>query len=143
MTTKEYLKSISQLESFIESKKQRAAALRCMASNISSPPLSDMPKAPVKSKSPMGDAVCKAVDLETEIQQDEFRLQQKKLFILDLIGTLSDPDTQTVLIKRYFEKKSWGTIIDETFFSRSWVYQLHQDGIDILDEKFSSYNEIP
>lgn len=143
MTAKEYLHSISRLESFITSKRQRAEAFRCLASNIGGTPLSDMPKAPSRSISPMADAICKAIDLEAEIQQDELNLQQKKLFLLELVGTLSDMDTQSVLIKRYFEKKSWQTIIEETFFSRSWVYRLHQNGLDELDKKIASCTVLP
>lgn len=143
MNTKEYLNSISRLETFIVAKKQRADAFRCMASNISGSPITDMPKNPSKSLSPMADAVCKALDLEAEIQQDEIRLQSKKLFLLELIGTIPNPDVQSILIKRYFEKKSWESIIDETFFSRSWVYKLHQMGIDELDAKITSYENCP
>ena len=143
MTTKEYLNSISRLESFIVSKKQRADALRCMASSIGSPTLSDMPKAPSRTLSPMADALCKAIDLDAEIQRDELLLQRKRLYLLDLIGTLEDIDMQSVIIKRYIERKSWNTIIDETFFSRSWVYRLHQNGIDELDKKFASRSDAP
>lgn len=143
MMVKEYLHSISRLESFITSKRQRAEAFRCLASNIGGAPLSDMPKAPSRSISPMADAICMAIDLEAEIQQDELKLQQKKLFLLELVGTLSDMDMQSILIKRYFEKKSWQTIIDETFFSRSWVYRLHQNGLDELEKKFATCVALP
>ena len=91
----------------------------------------------------MADAICNAIDLEAEIQQDELQLQRKKLFLLELVGTLSDMDAQSVLIKRYFEKKSWQTIIEETFFSRSWVYRLHQNGLDELDKKFAACTALP
>ena len=57
MTSKEYLASISRLESFIVSKKQRVEALKCMAANVSPSPITDMPKSPSKSKSPMADAI--------------------------------------------------------------------------------------
>lgn len=143
MTAKEYLASISRLESFIVSKKQRVEALKCMATNISPSPITDMPKAPSKTKSPMADAVCKAIDLEAEIKEDEINLQKKRLFFLDIVGTLSDIDVQSIIIKRYFEKKSWNTIMAETFFSSSWTYKLHKAGIDELNEKLASYQELP
>lgn len=143
MTTKEYLASISRLESFIVSKKQRLEALKCMATNVSPSPITDMPKSKPKSKSPMADAVCKAIDLEAEIKDDELCLQKKKLFFLDLIGSLSDIDVQSIIIKRYFEKKSWNTIIAETFLSRSWMFKLHKDGIYELDKKLALLTEFP
>lgn len=143
MTLKEYLNSISRMESFIVSKKQRAAAFRCTAKNISAAPMSDMPKTHGQSVSPMADAICRAIDLEAEIKEDEFRLQQKKLFLLDLIGTLEDIDMQSIMIKRYIEKKSWKKIVIETYFSRSWVYQLHQGAMDQLDHTLSGYDNLP
>ena len=143
MTAKEYLASISRLESFIVSKRQRVEALKCVATNISPSPISDMPKAPSKTKSPMADAVCKAIDLEAEIKEDELCLQRKKLFFLELVGSLSDIDMQSIIIKRYFEKKQWNTIMAETFFSSSWTYKLHKAGIDELDVKLASYTELP
>jgi len=91
----------------------------------------------------MAEALCKAIDLDAEIQRDELLLQRKRLYLLDLIGTLEDIDMQSVIIKRYIERKSWNTIIDETFFSRSWVYRLHQNGIDELDKKFASRSDAP
>ena len=143
MTAKEYLASISRLESFIVSKRQRVEALKCVATNISPSPISDMPKAPSKTISPMADAVCKAIDLEAEIKEDELCLQRKKLFFLELVGSLSDIDMQSIIIKRYFEKKQWNTIMAETFFSSSWTYKLHKAGIDELDVKLASYTELP
>ena len=53
MTAKEYLASISRLESFIASKKQKVEALKCMAANVSPSPITDMPKAPSKTISPI------------------------------------------------------------------------------------------
>jgi hypothetical protein len=81
--------------------------------------------------------------LEAEIKQDEYLLQQKKVFLLDLIATLDDIDMQSIMIKRYIEKKTWNTIVDETFFSRSWVYRLHQRALDQLDSTLSGYADAP
>lgn len=91
----------------------------------------------------MADAICRAIDLEAEIKQDEYLLQQKKVFLLDLIATLDDIDMQSIMIKRYIEKKTWNTIVDETFFSRSWVYRLHQRALDQLDSTLSGYANVP
>ena len=136
MTAKEYLASISRLESFIASKKQKVEALKCMAANVSPSPITDMPKAPSKTISPMADAICKAIDIESEIKDDELCLQKKKLFF-------SDIDVQSIIIKRYFEKKQWNTIMAETFFSSSWTFKLHKAGMDELDKKLASYKELP
>ena len=143
MTLKEYLNSIYRMETFIVSKRQRVEAFRSAAMNIGSAPFSDMPKAHGRTTSPMADAICRAIDLEAEIKQDEYLLQQKKVFLLDLIATLDDIDMQSIMIKRYIEKKTWNTIVDETFFSRSWVYRLHQRALDQLDSTLSGYADAP
>ena len=143
MTVKEYLNSISRMESFIVSKRQRAEAFRCAAMNINAAPLSGMPKAHGHTTSPMADAICKALDLEAEIKQDEYRLQQKKVFFLDLVGMLEDIDMQSIMIKRHIEKKAWNTIADETFFSRSWVCRLHQRAMEQLDLIISAHTDAP
>ena len=143
MTLKEYLNSIYRMETFIVSKRQRVEAFRSAAMNISSAPFSDMPKAHGRTTSPMADAICRAIDLEAEIKQDEYLLQQKKVFLLDLISTLDDIDMQSIMIKRYIEKKTWNTIVDETFFSRSWVYRLHQRALDQLDSTLSGSADAP
>ena len=143
MTAKHLLASISRHESFIASKKQKVEALKCMAANVSPSPITDKPKAPSKTISPMADAICKAIDIESEIKDDELCLQKKKLFFLDLVATLSDIDVQSIIIKRYFEKKQWNTIMAETFFSSSWTFKLHKAGMDELDKKLASYKELP
>ena len=143
MKVKEYLNSISRMEAFVVSKRQRAEAFRSAAVNISAAPISDMPKSHGQSMSPMADAICKAIDLEAEIKQDEYKIQQKKLFLLELIGALEDIDMQCIMIKRYIEKKPWNTIIEETFISRSWVYRLHKDAMEQLDKTLSEYSDMP
>ena len=77
--------------------------------------------------------MCKALDLEEEIRKDEIKLQEKRLYILELIGTLDNVDFQTVLIKRYFEHASWDTIAATMFYSISWVYKLHVNALRALD----------
>lgn len=133
MNAKEYLSQISRLETLINAKRQRVDALRCMATNCS-PNYSGMPHNPSKSTSPMADAICKALDLEEEIRKDEIKLQEKRLYILELIGTLDNVDFQTVIIKRYFEHASWDTIASTMFYSISWVYKLHGNALRALDE---------
>ena len=139
MTVKEYLNSIAQIEMRIISKRRRADAFRCAATSIGSAPLSDMPKAHGHTTSPMEEAICKALDLEAEIKQDEATLQHKKLFLLELIGALDNTDMQSVMIKRHIEKKSWNTITAETYFSRSWAQRLQQRAMAQLDDILSAY----
>ncbi len=144
MNAKEHFRQISRMEAFISTKNQRANALRALASSAGSSNLSGMPKNPSRSLSPMTDAICKALDLEAEIHKDEFRLQEKKVFLLELIGTIESCDYQTVLIKRYFENLSWDDIASRMFYSTRWIYKLHGRALEEIDKKLSevSANEL-
>lgn len=137
MTAKESFKQLARMDAFIDAKKQRVAALKALASSIGSPNLSGMPKNPSKSLSPMADAVCKALDLEAEIQSDEARLQEEKVYLLELIGTLDNSDHQTVLIKRYFEHLSWEAIASSMFYTTRWIYKLHGRALEEMDKKLN------
>ncbi len=137
MNAKEHFRQISRMEAFISTKKQRSAALKELASSTCSPNLSEMPKNPNKSLSPMADALCKALDLDAEIRKDEFHLQEKKVFLLELIGTLDGCDCQTVLIKRYFEHLNWEEIANRMFYSTRWIYKLHGRALVEMDNKLN------
>ncbi len=137
MTAKEIFKQLARMDAFIDAKKQRLDALKTLASSIGSPNLSGMPKNPSKPLSSLADAVCKALDLEVEIRSDEARLQEKKVHLLELIGTLDNSDHQTVLIKRYFERLSWENIASSMFYTTRWIFKLHGRALEEMDKKLS------
>lgn len=137
MTAKEYLGQVSQMEACINTKKCRLSALKDLATRVGSMNLSGMPKNPSKSLSPMADAVCKAMDLEAEISADEFYLQEKKVLLLESIGTIDNCECQTVLIKRYFEHLSWEDIASQMFYSIRWIYKLHGRALVEMDRKLN------
>ena len=142
MTAKEFISQISRLESHISAKKQRIAALRCMATSVG-PNYTGMPHNPSKSVSPMADAVCKIIDLEEEVRKDEYRLQSKRLFFLELIGQIECPDYQTILIKRYIEQLNWEDISHTLFFTKRWVFTLHGRALLELDALLDNAPTIP
>ena len=133
MKAKEYLKDIARMEAHIGAKEQRVAALKEIASSPSSPKYDGMPRNPNKGGSPMADAVMRYMDLEREIEKDKKVLEEKKVFMLSLIGELDSTEHQTVLIKRYFDKKSWIDIKEELFYSLSWTQSLHGRALVELD----------
>ncbi len=133
MKAKEYLKDIARTEAHIGAKKQRIAVLKDIASSPSTPKYDGMPRNPNKGGSAMADTVVKYVALEEEIEEDIKNLEEKKVFMLSLIGELDSTDYQTVLIKRYFEKKSWTDIKEELFYSLSWTQSLHGRALVALD----------
>lgn len=137
MNAQEYFRQISRMEALIRTKKLRVDALRSLACDAGSGQLSGMPKNPSRTLSPMADAVCKALDLETEIRKDELRLQETKVFLLELIGTIDNCDWQTVLIKRYFEHLSWENVASQMFYSIRWIYKLHGGALEEMNRKLN------
>ena len=135
MTAKEYLRDIARREEHIKAKKQRLATLKNIAKSPSSPNLSGMPKSTNMGSSSLSDAVIKYMELEVEIQTDEKKLEEKKVYILDLIGTIGNTEYQTILIKRYFEKKSWMEISNDLFYTKRWSYKLHGFALEDLNQK--------
>ncbi len=135
MKAKEYFRQISRIETMIKSKMRRAELFREIASSVSSPKYSDMPRPPQrKSTSLMEDAINKAIDLEKEIKEDERKLNELKIEALELIGKIENNNSQTVLILRYFEKKSWEEIKDLIYYSLSGVYKLHGNALNEIDK---------
>lgn len=137
MTAKEHFRQLSRMETLINSKKQRMEAWKELATNVGSSNLSGMPKNPSKALSPMANAICKALDLEMEINREEISLQEKKVFLLDIIETMENYDYQTILIKRYFEHLSWINVANQMFYSIRWIYKLHDSALEEMNKKLN------
>ena len=135
MAAKEYLKKIARMESYIQSKKERLAVLKEMSSGISSPKFDDMPRNPNKGRSRLEETILKYIDLENEIKEDEKKLEYEKLYLLEAIGRIEEPEYQTILISRYFKHQSWDDIAQSLFYTKRWIYSLHGRALERLDEE--------
>ena len=135
MVAKEYLKKIARMESYIQSKKERLAVLKEMSSGISSPKFDDMPRNPNKGRSRLEETILKYIDLENEIKEDEKKLEYEKLYLLEAIGRIEEPEYQTILISRYFKHQSWNDIANSLFYTKRWLYSLHGRALERLDEE--------
>lgn len=135
MMAKEYLKKIARMESYIQSKKERLAVLKEMSSGISSPKFDDMPRNPNKGRSRLEETILKYIDLENEIKEDEKKLEYEKLYLLEAIGRIEEPEYQTILISRYFKHQSWDDIAKSLFYTKRWIYSLHGRALERLDEE--------
>lgn len=135
MEAKEYLKKIARMESYIQSKKERLAVLKEMSSGISSPKFDDMPRNPNKGRSRLEETILKYIDLENEIKEDEKKLEYEKLYLLEAIGRIEEPEYQTILISRYFKHQSWDDIANSLFYTKRWIYSLHGRALERLDEE--------
>lgn len=121
MVAKEYLKKIARMESYIQSKKERLAVLKEMSSGISAPKFDDMPRNPNKGRSRLEETILKYIDLENEIKEDEKKLEYEKLYLLEAIGRIEEPEYQTILISRYVKHQSWDDIANSLFYTKRWI----------------------
>lgn len=135
MTAKEKLRMLGRMELYIYSKKERLAVLKEMSRTVSSSKFDDMPKSSNRGRSKLEETVLKCINLEKEIKEDEERLENEKLIILELIGRIPEPEYQTVLISRYFKHKSWEDIANGLFYTKRWIYSLHGKALESLEEK--------
>ena len=138
MNAKETLCQLSKMEHLIESKKERLAVLHELATSCGVSAMTGMPSSSSPNPSRMENVLCKAVDLESEIQQDEAALQQKKLFLLDLIGQMDSPEHQTILINRYFKGRTWEKIADGMPYTKRWILKLHGQALASLEKQLSN-----
>lgn len=134
MSAKEILKELTVLENTISSKRFMAQSYRELAEGMHSQKYSDMPKNQNRQIQPMVDALNKAMEIEEEIIELEQLLQEKKTFVMDSIYEIDSNEFQIVLIKRYFEKKSWKQISEEMHYSERWIYKLHGAALEEMSQ---------
>lgn len=142
MTAKEYLRRLGRAEANIKAKKERLLVMKDVAGGVSSPFLSDMPRATSHGTSKFEEAVVKMVCLEQEIKDDEARLTADKTRALELIGKIENPEYQTVLISRYFKNDSWEDIASAMYYTERWIYILHGRALQELDRILQNFSRI-
>lgn len=129
MNTKTYLSQARYLDMRIKSKLQQIDSLNELAATCTSV-LTDMPKNPRNSVSPMADAVCKIVDLQAEINRDIDALIDLKKEIMSVIKAVDDTEYQTLLEKRYLCFLSWEKIAVDMNYDLRYTHKLHRRAIE-------------
>ena len=110
MTAKEYLSQARYLDMRINSKLDQIESLHALATRCTSA-ISGMPHSPNHGGSPMADAICKIIDLESEINADIDRLVDLKREIVGVIKSVNNIEYQTLLEKRYLCFMHWEQIM--------------------------------
>ena len=93
-----------------------------------------MPHAPSKETSSLEVAVCKMVDLKTEIGNEAIRLVELKKQIGSAIKQLDKPEYQLVLESRYLCGHSWEQIAVEIGFTIHHIYKVHNKALEKIGE---------
>ena len=131
MTSKEYLSQAYRLDQRINSKLEQIASLNALATKCTST-LTGMPHNPSSSVSTMADAVCKIVDLQTEIKRDVNCLVDLKREIVGAIKAVKDTECQTLLELRYLCYKSWEQIAVDMDYNVRHVYRMHEIAVSLV-----------
>ena len=131
MTSKEYLSQARYLDMRINSKLDQIESLHELATRCTST-ISGMPHNPNRDGSPMADAICKIIDLESEINADIDKLVDLKREIVGVIKRIDNVELQTLLEKRYLCFMQWEQIAVDMCFSIQHVYRLHAEALDAV-----------
>lgn len=124
MTAREYLSQAYYLDQRINSKIEQVESLNDLARKAGCA-ISGMPRNPNRAVSPMADAVGKIVDLQAEINADIARMVELKAEIMEVIGQVDDPESQTLLEKRYLNFHTWGQIAEDMGYNVRHLYRIH------------------
>lgn len=124
MTAKEYLNQAYRLDQRINSKIEQIQSLNDLATKCTAV-LTGMPHNPSATTSTMADAVGKIVDLQGEINCDIDKLVDLKREIIGAIKTVEDPESQTLLEKRYLCFMTWEQIAVDMCYTIHHLYKRH------------------
>jgi hypothetical protein len=133
MTAKEFLQRAYRIDQRIRSKAEQIESLNEIATRCTAA-LTGMPRNPSPSLSPMADAVCKIIDLQSEIEVEIKKMIDIKREVSNLIDQVSDTDCQMVLEKRYLCFYTWERIATDLSFSVHYIYQIHNKALKICDK---------
>lgn len=133
MTAKEYFRQSYHINQRIKSKKSQIASLESVATNCTSV-ITGMPHSGSSSVSPMADAVCKIVDIKTDLRDEITRLLNYKISVIEIINAVDNPEYRLVLEKRYLCNQQWEEIANDLHYSVSWVLKLHSKALKAVEK---------
>ena len=125
MTAKEYLRQAYRLDQKINSDLEEVAALREMASSVSSPQLSERVQTSRKGNAPFVRCLEKIIELEDKINKEIDLLVELKKEIRMVITTVEDTDERMVLKYRYVHNYTWEQIGNELHADARTVRRWH------------------
>lgn len=130
MTARELLAKIKKLRKAIDYRNTKIQSLIAQTEKTTSR-LSGMPHNPSMDKSPMETVICKKVDLEREIE----KLTDERDALIVKIDLLEDETLSKLLTLRYVDEAKWEDVMAELRYCEAHIYRLHQQAINLLDEK--------
>ena len=139
-TAQEFLGRALTLQREIENKKRRIQTLRDMATSTTGT-MSDMPRSDSPNLQRMETVLCKAADLEFEVDVDKARLDLLKADITEVLSDLEDFREQQVLYARYVAGMEWNSIATECGCARATAIRHHHSGLSHIAERKKNHPE--
>ena len=131
MRAKEYLGQAYRLDQRINSKLEQIASLDELAMKCNLR-LTGQPRNPDRGISNMAEAVCKIIDLQTEINYDIQKLVDLKREMVRVIKAVDNTEYQTLLELRYLCFKTWEQIAVDLGYNVRHVYRLHDEAVESI-----------
>lgn len=139
MKAKELLNRVKEIKKEIEIKSRLAMTYRDIATGLQSPQYTDMPKNPNRKLQPMADALDKVMAFEEEIELLKKEIIEVKEHIYQVIQHIEIKEHQLILLERYVNERTWSQIIKTIGYSRSRLFEKHNDALldfSVAFEKF-------
>jgi len=131
MTVKEYLSQAFILDKKITSKKRQLENIR-KYSGYASPVIDDMPKAHQDCQSVVERNVIRILELEQSIQEQLEELLKLRSEIAGVIGSINNPEYETLLEMRYLSFMGWSEIAAYFGYSSNYVFEVHRHALGLI-----------
>lgn len=142
MNVQKYLQQIKVLDAKIKQKQQQYIKLKAAASSAGAIRYDKEVVQTTRTGDRLEKLVLQYIELEQEINQEKFRLEQAKQTIINQIHSLNDDRFINVLFKRYVEYKSYELIAVEMNYSFDYVKELHRKALDSFAAKHPTLSHL-
>lgn len=135
MTTKDYLKQISRLDSMIQNKlseilqyRELSVSLTAVSSDIKVRTSPDMDR--------IGNSIARLDEMEQQLDEMIDHYVDKKSHIIAQIDDIEDEVYYQVLFARYIEKKTFEKIAMELNYSLRQISRVHESALTEFEKKY-------
>lgn len=128
-----FLNRLGRISRRMKLKREQVQALHELATSATAQ-ISDMLRSDSPNLQRLETLVCKIADLDAEIQQESVEMEAVRLETALMICRLHDPAYQRILTLRYIDNRKWNEIMDELGYSRSRIFEMHEDALCAMEK---------
>ena len=124
VNAKEYLEQASKITIKLKAMSDQLAYLKSAAEYIS-PSFDDMPHSSSTNVHKTEDSILCIISFKGKMEAEYKKLQE----VNDTVNSVSDPELQQILVKRYIGNKKWKDIAHDLFICERQVRRLHEKAL--------------